>query len=146
MINVTIDRANTVSLKSHADPTFQGNVTCVNRGVDLTIKQAQLNGVDLSSPDVKSACIAGAKNLVHVVVSNLGDKDPSDFDTGLLVDGKLVAHRVCGRSLPAQRQRFVLRGDVKHPGRNHQIQVVVDQDHKVTEASDDNNTSPSARR
>ena len=141
LINVTIDGARAVTLQSHADPSFQGNVTCITRGVDLSIKLAKLNGIDLSSADAKGACVAGEKNGVMITISNLGDKDPLVFNSGVLIDGKLVKQASVGGVSPhSDKQSYV--GDFAIPAGTHTIQVIADPDRKVSEENESNNTSP----
>jgi len=141
LVYVTIDKQNAVSLASHADPTFTGNVSCINRGADLSIKVAKLNRVDLSSPAVKNACTAGSSNSLEIIISNLGDKDPGVFNSGILVDGELVAHASVGGVTPlSDKTSFV--NDINIPAGTHTIQAIVDPEDKVAEANEDNNTTP----
>jgi subtilase family serine protease len=141
MVEVTIDAARAVTLRSHADPSFSGTITCANRGADLSIKKAELNKVDLGSPDANGACKAGATNGVMITISNLGDADPGVFNAGILIDGKLVKQASVGGVGPKYDKGSYV-GDFAIPAGTHTIQAIVDPDKKVAEANEGNNTTP----
>jgi subtilase family serine protease len=144
-VQVTIDKQNAVTLAKHNDPSFSGNISCDTRAADLSIKSAKFNRVDVTGPNVKTACIAGSDNTLEVIVSNLGDKEPGVFYTGILVDGQLVAKASVGSVSPlSEKTSFIgeVNSKITIPEGTHTVQAIVDPEDKIAEANEDNNTLP----
>jgi hypothetical protein len=83
-------------------------------------------------------CVAGP-NQVTLAIQNTGGTDPGVFAVNLEVDGKVVQHTTVGGVGPGSEKTSVF-SDVKLDRGTHTLRVLVDPDHAVSPANDENRT------
>jgi hypothetical protein len=99
---------------------------------DLRVTKLQL--ARKASP----TCVAGP-NQVTVAVQNSGGTDPGGFTVALEVDGKVVQQATAGGIGPGSEKTSVF-SDITLGRGTHTLRAIVDPDHTVTPANDENHT------